>query len=69
MKFLSMIGALLLGLAVASGQEAAPKSDDAAEKVLLDNERALYAAQRSCEYAPRCPDWWFPAGGNPRGTA
>jgi hypothetical protein len=44
MKFVRMIGALLLGLAVASGKEATPKIDDAAEKVLLDNERALYEA-------------------------
>jgi hypothetical protein len=43
-KFLGVTGAILLGLAVASGQERTPKSDDAAEKVLLDNERALYEA-------------------------
>jgi hypothetical protein len=43
-KFLGVIGMILLGLAVASGQERTPKSDDATEKVLLDNERALYDA-------------------------
>ena len=40
-KFVGVVLTILLGLAVASGQERTPKSD-ATEKVLLDNERALY---------------------------
>jgi hypothetical protein len=43
-RFVGLIGAILLGLVVATAQERTPKSDDAAEKVLLDNERALYEA-------------------------
>jgi uncharacterized protein DUF4440 len=43
-KVLGVIGAILLGLVVASGQQRTPKSDDGMEKVLLDNERALYDA-------------------------
>jgi len=42
-KFVGVVLTILLGLAVASGQERTPKSD-ATEKVLLDNERALYEA-------------------------
>ncbi len=43
-KILALLGATLLGLAVASAQERAPNNDEAAEKVLIDNERALYDA-------------------------
>ena len=43
-RFVGLIGAILLGLVVATAQERTPKSDDAAEKVLLDSERALYQA-------------------------